>query len=78
MGKSKYLCSKYNEKHFPPTGKKCQHQSESPEQCVVSKKSTEKRAKNSMNLKWEDWTIQVIRMGALPGGQLMWPRMQLL
>ena len=24
MGKSKYLCTKCNEKHYPPTGKKCQ------------------------------------------------------
>ena len=45
MGKSKYLCSKCDEKHYPPTGKKCQRQSDSLEQRVVSKKATGKQGK---------------------------------
>ena len=46
MGKSKYLCSKCNEKHYPPTGKKCQCQKDSSEQCVVNKKSSVKGKKS--------------------------------
>ena len=46
MGKSKYLCSKCDEKHYPPTGKKCQRRSDSIEQSVVSRKSTGKGKKS--------------------------------
>ena len=46
MGKSKYLCSKCDERHYPPTGKKCQRQRDSIEQCIVSKKSTVKGKKS--------------------------------
>ena len=46
MGKSKYMCSKCDEKHYPPTGKKCQRQRDSIEQGMVSKKSTGKGKKS--------------------------------
>ena len=45
MGKSKYLCSKCDERHYPPTGKTCQDQRDSLEQCIVIKKSTVKGKK---------------------------------
>ena len=48
MGKSKYLCSKCGQKHYPPTGKKCFLQPDLDEQLKCSKISTKKQSKDSL------------------------------
>ena len=45
MGKSKYMCSKCNVKHYPPTGKKCQQKVQEDELLTLTSAEKRKQSK---------------------------------
>ena len=45
MGKSKYMCSKCSVKHYPPTGKKCQHKVQESELLNLTSVERKKQGK---------------------------------
>ena len=50
MGKSKYLCTKCGQKHYPPTGKKCNQTITSlsdPKDSIVASKGKKKQTGKS-------------------------------